>query len=161
MTRRLTRVCFGHTFRKRTFQVNKINHTNVVKRRMYRLRRLMLVFVIRTSTIQTIWPVWPNSLCRFLMIQKLSVWMGATVHKSKGFLFEQSLMVRYVYIHPVHNIGKKLVILLRGRAGWSASLLLQRLSAHCIYTIILTCFLVFLYFRLVFQTFAASYPLST
>ena len=90
----------------------------------------------------TIRPVWPNSLCRFLMIQKLSVWMGATVHKSKGFLFEQSLIVRYVYIHPVHNIGKKLVILLRGRAGWSASLLLQRLSAHCIYSIILTCILV-------------------
>ena len=115
---------------------------NVVKRGMDRMRRLILVFAICTCTIQTIRPVWPNSLCRFLMIQKLSVWMGATVHKSKGFLFEQSLMVRYVYIHPVHNIGKKLVILLRGRAGWSASLLLQLLSAHCIYSIILMCFLV-------------------
>ena len=142
MTRRLTRVCFGHTFRKWTFQVNKISHKNLVKRVMYRMRRLMLVFTIRTCTIQTIQPVWPNSLCRFLMIQKLSVWMGATVHKSKSFLFEQSLMVRYVYIYPVHNIGKKLVILLWGCAGWSASLLLQRLSAHCIYSIILTCFLV-------------------
>ena len=29
----------------------------------------------------------------------------------------QSLMVCYVYIRPVHNIRKKLVILLRGRAG--------------------------------------------
>ena len=36
----------------------------------------------------------------------------------------QSLMVRYVYIRPVHNIGKKLVILLRGRTGWSESSLL-------------------------------------
>ena len=130
MTRRLTRVCFGHTFRKLTFQINKINHTNVVKWGMYRMPRLMFVFAIRTCTIQTIRPVWPNSLCRFLMIQKLSVWMGATVHQSKGFLFEQSLMVRYVYIYPVHNIGKKLVILLRGRAGWSASLLLQRFVEH-------------------------------
>ena len=42
---------------------------------------------------------------------------GGDFHKSKGFLFEQSLMVRYVYIHPVHNIEKKLVILLRGRTG--------------------------------------------
>ena len=136
MTRRLTRVCFGHTFRKWTFQVNKINHKNVVKRGMYRMRRLMLVFAIRTCTIQTIRPVWPNSLCRFLMIQKLSLWMGATS------MWTELNGVRYVYIHPVHNIGKKLVILLRGRAGWSASLLLQRLSAHCIYSIILTCFLV-------------------
>ena len=130
MTRRLTRVCFGHTFSKWTFQVDKINHKNVVKRGMYRMRRLMLVFAIRTCTIQTIRPVWPNSLCRFLMIQKLSVWMGATVHKSKGLLFEKSLMVRDVYIHPLQNIGKRLVILVRGHAGWSASLLLQRLSAH-------------------------------
>ena len=29
----------------------------------------------------------------------------------------QSLMVRYVYIRPVHNIGKKVVILLGGCAG--------------------------------------------
>ena len=29
----------------------------------------------------------------------------------------RSLMVRYVYIRSVHNIGKNLVILLRGRAG--------------------------------------------
>ena len=28
-------------------------------------------------------------------------------------------MSAYVYIGTVHNIGKKLVILLRGRAGWS------------------------------------------
>ena len=59
---------------------------------------------------------------------------GSDSLRSKGFLFEQSmisfvslpalsapfnrlsLMVRYVYIRPVHNIGKKLVILLRGGA---------------------------------------------
>ena len=43
--------------------------------------------------------------------------MGATVHKSKGLLFEKSLMVCDVYIHPLQNIGKRLVILVRGRAG--------------------------------------------
>ena len=31
MMRRLNRVLFGHTFRKLTFQVNKINHINVVR----------------------------------------------------------------------------------------------------------------------------------
>ena len=51
-------------------------------------------------------------------------------------------MVRYVYIRPVHNIGKKLVILLKGHAGWSESSLLQQLSAHCIYSIILARLLV-------------------
>ena len=44
---RLTRLLFGHTFRKLTFQVNKINHKKVVKRGMYRMRKLMLVFAIR------------------------------------------------------------------------------------------------------------------
>ena len=48
MMRRLTRVLFGHTFRKSTFQVNKINHKNVVKRGMHRMHRLVLVFAIRT-----------------------------------------------------------------------------------------------------------------
>ena len=48
MMRRLTRVLFGHTFRKLTFQISKISHKNVVKRGMYRMRTLILVFVIRT-----------------------------------------------------------------------------------------------------------------
>ena len=34
LMRRLTRVVFGHTFRKLTFQVNKIKHKNVLKRGM-------------------------------------------------------------------------------------------------------------------------------
>ena len=140
MTRRLTRVCFGHTFRKWTFQVNKINHKNGVKRGMYRMRRLMLVFAIRTCTIQTIRPVWPNSLCRFLMIQKLCE--RGRLPKIQRISIWTELNGALCLHPPVHNIGKKLVILLRGRAGWSASLLLQRLSAHCIYSIILTCFLV-------------------
>ena len=33
------------------------------------------------------------------------------------FLNSQSLMVRFVYICPIHNIGKELVILLRGCTG--------------------------------------------
>ena len=62
-------------------------------------------------------------------------------------------MARYVYIRPVHNIGKALVILLRGRAGWSQYSLLQLLSAHCIYS---------MHFGVsVSMTFAASHPLST
>ena len=48
-------------------------------------------------------------------------------------------MVRYVYIRPVQNIGKKLVILLRGCARWSEFSLLQRLFMHYIYSIILAC----------------------
>ena len=44
---RLTRVLFGHTFRKLTFKINKINHKNVVKRGMFLMRRLILVFAIR------------------------------------------------------------------------------------------------------------------
>ena len=47
MMRRLTSL-FCHTFRKLTFHVNKINHKNVVKRGIYRMRRLILVFAIRT-----------------------------------------------------------------------------------------------------------------
>ena len=46
MMRRLTRVLFGPTFRKLTFQVNKINHKNVVKRGMSGMRGLSLVFAI-------------------------------------------------------------------------------------------------------------------
>ena len=56
-------------------------------------------------------------------------------------------MVRYVYMRPVHNIEKKLVILLRGRAGCSEFSLLQRLSAHCICSIILACLIVTVYQR--------------
>ena len=50
MMRRLTRVLFGHTFGKLTFKVNKINHKKrcCMKRLMYRMRRLILVFTIRT-----------------------------------------------------------------------------------------------------------------
>ena len=48
MMHRLTRVLFCHSFRKLMFQVNKINHKNVVKRGMYRMCRLSLVFAIRT-----------------------------------------------------------------------------------------------------------------
>ena len=51
MMRRLTSVLFGHTFPKLTFQVNKINQQYVVKRRIYRMRRLILVFAIRTCCV--------------------------------------------------------------------------------------------------------------
>ena len=48
MMRRLTSILFCHTFRKLTFRVNKINHKNVVKRKIYRMRRLILVVAIHT-----------------------------------------------------------------------------------------------------------------
>ena len=101
---RLIRVLFGLTFRKLTFQVNKINHKNVVKRGMYPMRRLSLVFAIRTCykchfsctcTAQLdsdYTAMWPTSLCRFLIVQNLSVWTGATILKSIFFQFEQSMI---------------------------------------------------------------------
>ena len=97
------------------------------------LRHLHVLHIhVQPNSIQAIRPMWPNSLCRFLMIQKLSVWTRGNCPQIHTFSMwtvndqfvsvvalsesfnRQSLMVRYVYIRPVHNIGKKLVILLRG-----------------------------------------------
>ena len=134
MMRRRTRVLICHTFCKLRFKINKINHKKrfymYVKREMYRMRRLILVFAIRTCykchfswyMYSPIRPVWPNSLCRFLIIQKI-VWVngGDCPQNRKVFYLNihydqfvsvvalnapfhrQNLIVRFVYIRPVYE----------------------------------------------------------
>ena len=80
MMRRLTRVLFGQTFRKLTFKVNKLNHkSGYVKRGMYRMRRLILIFTIHTYykchfSCDMCSPIRSRpygSLCRFLHDSKI------------------------------------------------------------------------------------------
>ena len=116
---------------------------------MYPMRRLILVFAIRTcykchfscTYTAQLDPGPTACVTKFTLyishdpkivcvnwgdspkIQNFSTWtvndqFVSVVALSAPFN-RQSLMVRYVYIRTVHNIGKKLVILLRGRAGWS------------------------------------------
>ena len=59
-----------------------------------------------------------------------SIWSVVSVVAWSAPFNRQSLMMRYVYIRAVHNIGKKFVILLRWCAGWSESSLLQRKSLY-------------------------------
>ena len=104
MMRRLTRILFGHTFSKLTFQVNKNNHKNVVKRGMYRMRRLILVFAIRkcykchfscTRTAQ-LDPGHTACVTKFFVDSSLSknclCERRRLYSKSKGFLFEHSII---------------------------------------------------------------------
>ena len=59
------------------------------------LKVSFLLVHVQSNSIQTIRPLWPNSLCRLFMNQKLSSWTGVTVLKIERFFVWTFNMISY------------------------------------------------------------------